>query len=279
MLKLQKMLSTIEASITAMTLMAFLMGVYFASFLLCLRWLIFSDDGGTLRKPIHRPSLIITIILFVFSVTNVGLCLPRTLLFSQGTSIFSPLLYPNETINVRNPIIELVMGWTLQMFLEISGSIITDGVLVCEWTRLITGCSWQDQIFRCWTVYNRSWRIVVLPFLFLLYSIASLLMLVYWNITNPSGDRWGKIMASYYVTTITINIYATCEWIDCATLYDINLSEIIKLLLYFESGELVCLDAFPIFQFVLLPNRVHYTLSRALSLLVWCFSVPAMGIS
>lgn len=106
-----KMLSTIEACITAMTLQALLMGVYFASFLLCLRWLIFSDDGGTLRKPIHRLFLITTVILFAFSVTNVGLCLQKTLLASQSTSLrSSPPLYPNEAANVCHPIIELLMG-------------------------------------------------------------------------------------------------------------------------------------------------------------------------
>ena len=124
---------------------------------------------------------------------------------------------------MRNPRIELLMGWTLQVFLEVLASIITDGVLVCEWTRLITGCSWQDQIFRCWTVYNRSWQIAVLPFLLLLYNIANLLVVTYWNIINFQGTSYSTgIAVSPVAATITINIYATCEWIDCAAFYDIN---------------------------------------------------------
>src|SRR6266576_1749857 len=76
------MLSSIDAWIIAITLQALLTGVYFASFLLCLRWFIFSDDGGTLRnsKTVHWPFLIITLILFAFLVTDLGLSLQITLL-------------------------------------------------------------------------------------------------------------------------------------------------------------------------------------------------------
>ena len=103
------MLSFIEAFIIGTTLQALLVGVYFASFLLCLRWLIFSDDGGTLRKTIHWPFLIITVLLFAFSVTSLGLCLQRSLLFSQGASTAIPTY--NELINVStNPRIALLTG-------------------------------------------------------------------------------------------------------------------------------------------------------------------------
>jgi len=48
---------------------ALVTGAYFASFLLCLRWLIFSDDGENLRKGISWPFLMITLVLFAFAVT------------------------------------------------------------------------------------------------------------------------------------------------------------------------------------------------------------------
>jgi hypothetical protein len=103
------MLSIIEAFIIAMTMGATLSGVYFASFLLCLRWLIFSDDGGTLRKPIHRPFLIITLILFAFTVIALGINLQRTLNIQSNVPTLPPTTTAN--INVSNPIIEsLPMG-------------------------------------------------------------------------------------------------------------------------------------------------------------------------
>ena len=105
------MLSVLKAYIIATTLQALLIGVYFASFLLCLRWLIFSDDGGSLRKVIHRPFLIITIILFVFSVTDLGLCLQTLFLVSQGASTTTSAVNTLMVFNVRSPRIEkLSMG-------------------------------------------------------------------------------------------------------------------------------------------------------------------------
>ena len=103
------MLSTLEALIIATTLESSLAGVYFASFLLCLRWLIFLDDGGTLRDPIQRPFLIITLILFAFTVTALGIGLQKALSFSHGTSVTG---IPTSIIiiDVRDPRIELLMG-------------------------------------------------------------------------------------------------------------------------------------------------------------------------
>jgi hypothetical protein len=102
---------SLEAWIIAITLQAVLTGIYFASFLLCLRWLIFSDDGGTLRnlRAVHWPFLIITLILFAFLVTDLGLSLQITFLASQGASISSPRVC-NRVITVSNPRIESSMG-------------------------------------------------------------------------------------------------------------------------------------------------------------------------
>jgi len=179
------MLSAIEVYIIAMTLQALLTGVYLASFLLCLRWLIFSDDGGALRKTIQWPFLTITIILFAFSATDLGMSLQATFLASQGASITRTILY----------------NGIITMFIEMLTSIITDGVL----------------IFRCWTVYTRSWRITVLPLLLLLYNISSLFVTTYWNaIYDPTGNEPTDIqvenmavVGSYYAATIAINVYAT----------------------------------------------------------------------
>ena len=73
------------------------------------------------------------------------------------------------------------------------------------------------QIFRCWTVYNRSWRIVILPLLLLLYNISCLILLTYWSATTSGAvesrsfiDQFLGILESNYASTIAINIYATC---------------------------------------------------------------------
>ena len=95
--------------IIAMTLHAFLTGVYFASFILCLRWLVFSDDGSTVRKAVHRPFLIITVILFAFSVTDLGFSMKSVLLFCQEGFLTTNALIYGNVITVRNPRTELLM--------------------------------------------------------------------------------------------------------------------------------------------------------------------------
>ncbi|KAF8330649.1 hypothetical protein F5887DRAFT_78146 [Amanita rubescens] len=179
---LDSMLSFVEIHIIAMASQALLTGVYFASFLLCLRWLIFSDDGEALRKPIHRPYLIITIFLFTCSVIGFSISLQATLLVFEGRSGKS--YYTTVVI------------W----FIKLLTPIITDSVL----------------IFRCWMVYNRSWRIAALPLVLSLYNISSLLvMTVYWSVTISGAASkcllypQRGILESYYGSTTIINIYAT----------------------------------------------------------------------
>jgi hypothetical protein len=94
-----------QISIIAMTTQALVTGVYFASFLLCIRWIAFPDDGGMQRKNIGRPTsimFIISILLFALSVTDFSLSLRSTLLASQG---INSLLFVG-TITVRNSRIE-----------------------------------------------------------------------------------------------------------------------------------------------------------------------------
>ncbi|KAF8325110.1 hypothetical protein F5887DRAFT_259817 [Amanita rubescens] len=226
------MLSSLEATIIAITLQALLTGVYFTSFLLCLRWLIFSDDGGTLRKPIHRPFLIITVILFTFSVTDLGFSLQATLLFSQVASILDSrvgIAYAG------------VINWVIEMLT----SIIIDGVL----------------IFRCWSVYNRSWRIAILPLVLLLYNMSGLLMTTYWNITFQAlgGDvapfNSNVIKASTYVATTIINIYATSAiiFLICRNGFSRRFGPTIHVIA--ESGLLYTLTSIATFCIMFIPSN------------------------
>ncbi|KAF8712011.1 hypothetical protein AX14_013161 [Amanita brunnescens Koide BX004] len=171
------MLSPLEGYIIAMTTQAFLLGVYLASFLLCLRWLTFSDDGGNLRKGINWPFLIIAIVIFAFSVTDSAIYLQSIIWVSEGRS---PTMYMT------------IINFSIEMLTPI----ITDGVL----------------IFRCWTVYDKSWRIIILPLLLLLYNTSLLIIAVLFT-THISGIDQRFInygmLSSYYASTIMINIFAT----------------------------------------------------------------------
>ncbi len=96
------MLSLVEVCTITMTLQALVMGAYFTSFLMCLRWLIFSDDGGTLRKRINWPFFIITVVLFALSVTELSISLHVTLIVSEGRRLGDSYV---TIIAVRNPTI------------------------------------------------------------------------------------------------------------------------------------------------------------------------------
>ncbi|KAF8345624.1 hypothetical protein F5887DRAFT_1074347 [Amanita rubescens] len=182
------MLSEIETDIIAITLEASLAGVHFVSFLLCLRWLIISDDGGTLRKPIQRPFLIVTLIHFAFTVTALCVGLQKVFSYSHHDGTTPTAI----SFAIINSIIE-----TLTL-------ITTDCVL----------------IFRCWTVYNRSWRIILLPLLLFLYNISNLFVMAYcqWDamIYKLAGNepitlrnQINSLEESFYAANIVINIYAT----------------------------------------------------------------------
>lgn len=79
-------MSFAEVDIIAVMIQAILTGAYFASFLMCLRWLVFSDDGETLRKGINWPMLSIAIILFTFSVVDLDISAQTMLLISEDRS-------------------------------------------------------------------------------------------------------------------------------------------------------------------------------------------------
>ena len=80
--------SSVGAYITAITVQAVITGAYFALFLICLRWLVFSDDGGMLRKGVNWPYLTIAIILFAFSLTAFVVSLQATLFISEGNNVY-----------------------------------------------------------------------------------------------------------------------------------------------------------------------------------------------
>ncbi|KAF8330669.1 hypothetical protein F5887DRAFT_1081511 [Amanita rubescens] len=153
-----------------------LTGVYFASFLLCIRWLAFSDDGGGVRKGINWPLLTATIVLFGFAVTDLGLSLQETLLASEG---LSNQLYP-------------IMSKFIELFLPT----ITEGFL----------------IFRCWGIYNRSWRITVFPLLLLVFNISSSPVITFY-ISRTSTVRILNVLyglqGAYSASTSILNIYVT----------------------------------------------------------------------
>ena len=81
------MLSETEVAFVSVVMMAIMNGIHLVTFILCLRWQIYTDVGQRTREGIKRRSMILaTIFVFAFSVTNLGICLGSFLLGMQGNN-------------------------------------------------------------------------------------------------------------------------------------------------------------------------------------------------
>ncbi|KIL69463.1 hypothetical protein M378DRAFT_786654 [Amanita muscaria Koide BX008] len=186
------MVSYAQTTTIATAAHAILFGVYIATFFLCCRWLLFTDDGWSKRKDIKWSMLIVTFVIFALSTVDFAMSL-RTTLSSLSSSAEG--LHPESTISIA---------------VESLTAVIIDGVL----------------IFRCWIVYDKSWRVVA-GFLFpLLYNIASLIVFTYWGsielktMTTIFHVQIVRLHEVFLISTILINVCATSAiiwqiWKNC----------------------------------------------------------------
>lgn len=134
------MIPLCEALLVANFVQAILYGLYIATFILCIQWLIFVDEGWQVRslQKIPWPTLTLVILLFIFSTVNLG------------TSSWIVL-----SENCGQGVIIHKLGM-IKSVMESASLIITDGVL----------------IYRCWVINQKSWRIAFLPLLLWTATIA-----------------------------------------------------------------------------------------------------------
>ncbi|KIL59661.1 hypothetical protein M378DRAFT_30006, partial [Amanita muscaria Koide BX008] len=159
-----------------------LYGLYIPTFAGCLRWLMFENEGWKLRpcKQMTWSYIIIAILVFAVSTADVliGFWLTRTR-FAGQQSITDRLSFLSVAIE----------GTTL---------IIIDAVL----------------IFRCWTVYGRSWRVICLPLVLWACTVACA---VTWTVCNAVGVELINSPTAvaigvgvFYACNFATNVYATC---------------------------------------------------------------------
>ena len=91
------MVSYTEVTITATTVQAVLTGGYFVTFLLSLRWQIYPDKPDYVlntSKNLKRIMLIVSIIVFALSMTDIGISLEASLLAVKGsdTPLFTSVI-------------------------------------------------------------------------------------------------------------------------------------------------------------------------------------------
>ncbi|KAM6499027.1 hypothetical protein JOM56_004535 [Amanita muscaria] len=151
-----------------------LYGLYIPTFAGCLRWLMFENEGWKLRpcKQMTWAYIIIAILVFAVSTADVliGFWLTRTRLAGQQ-SITDRLSFLSVAIE----------GTTL---------IIIDAVL----------------IFRCWTVYGRSWRVIYLPLVLWACTVACA---VTWTVCNAVGV---ELINSPTAVAIGVGVFYACNF-------------------------------------------------------------------
>jgi hypothetical protein len=162
-------------------------GLYVASLIHCLRWLVFTDDGWKQRDRINKLMLITTILIFLLSTLNLAFTLPFQLYLLGANIVWSTGEGVINELTVWVPIL------------------IVDAVM----------------IYRCWTVYNYSWRVVCLPIIFWFGSLicAVLILYYYWVLAVATGDsstltrmlvRVLHAEIGFYSSNIATNLFSTC---------------------------------------------------------------------
>ena len=69
-------------------------GLYLGSFVHCLRWLIYDDEGWRLRVNINRSMLAITLLLFLLYAAEFGTSICTVLAFVSGDDLVVDALNP-----------------------------------------------------------------------------------------------------------------------------------------------------------------------------------------
>ena len=78
-----------------------------------------------------------------------------------------------------------------------------------------------SKIYRCWTVYGNSWRVVCLPMIFWFGTLTCAILNVYYDYltsvaTDDSRIEWGLVrgldaLTAFYSANIATNLYSTCK--------------------------------------------------------------------
>ncbi|PFH49893.1 hypothetical protein AMATHDRAFT_62301 [Amanita thiersii Skay4041] len=168
-----------NAAFITTCIQSFLYGIYFTTCLHCVRWLAFSDEGWSPRRDIRWAMLWVTLSIFVLTTTDLALTLMLTVTAVKSGTIIA---YANVVI----------------LTIERLTSVITDYVLM----------------YRCWIIYSRSRRVMIVPVLLWLATVACLIAGTSWatmeiRTNNLQFTHINNISMAFFACTIVLNIYTT----------------------------------------------------------------------
>ena len=76
-----------ESFVIELIVQALFYGLYVATLVHCLRWLLFDDEGWSHRKDINWPMLTTAVAIFLFTTASIGMVFQDILVVSIPTLI------------------------------------------------------------------------------------------------------------------------------------------------------------------------------------------------
>ncbi|KIL58233.1 hypothetical protein M378DRAFT_86822 [Amanita muscaria Koide BX008] len=176
--------SDVQQYLIGVMLQSFFYALYLVSLVHAFRWLLYEEEGWTLKSRNKVDWLLLTISSFVCMFLTVDL-------------VFTVLLQLalTEVDQIDIAIFSTCCHLTIfQIVIEITTLLITDAIL----------------IIRCWVVYQRSWRVAFFP---LMLWLANVVLFIVWFISYMSPNPINPVslftLRLCYCCTCTINLYAT----------------------------------------------------------------------
>ncbi|TFK38789.1 hypothetical protein BDQ12DRAFT_735423 [Crucibulum laeve] len=171
-------------------------GLYLATLLHCMRWMLYENEGWKLKKriSIQWTMLISTVAIFVCSFVNI------ILILTNVTQSIHPKPVTPSTLKIN---------W--------------EAVVICATTNvsaLIADCV---LIYRCWVVYSRSRKVVIFPIILWLGGLVCVILQGYSQIVHTKAVITGwepaltptiglgvpVLLTPFWASTIVLNLYTT----------------------------------------------------------------------
>ncbi|KAK2465008.1 hypothetical protein APHAL10511_003084 [Amanita phalloides] len=175
------MVSSLRTILTAGFVEGILFGIYFATLVLCLIWLLY-DEGWKLMKKslINWTMLTFTVFIFILLTSHLGIsyCMAITALAHENT----------EKLNI------------------VSDTIVNVAILITD----------ANLIYRCWVAHAYSLLIISPPIVLWAANITFSVLHICWTVICVMGpneswtfSRLHKIELAFNACSIAITIYAT----------------------------------------------------------------------
>ncbi|TFK33879.1 hypothetical protein BDQ12DRAFT_727404 [Crucibulum laeve] len=185
--------NTPEQNVLAIFVEAILYGLYLATLLHCLRWMLYENEGWKIKKRASIPwtMFISTMIIFICSFVNLILHLKSTTL-----SIHPKPVTPSTP----------KMNW--------------EATAICATANVTALTADLILIYRCWIVYSRSRKVVIFPIFLWVGGLVCAIIQAYWQIvqTQVVITAWqpaamkvglGTILTPFWGSTVALNLYTT----------------------------------------------------------------------